>query len=109
MVVAAPWGLLESDPDPTTDGRDLESDSLAGESAITRAAAIGTLGMADGPGRSSGDVMLPDVVENVKGVAPDATEPPDEAIGARKVNGIPIQAQPQTIRLITCDWAGIFR
>ena len=91
VVVAAPWCLLESDPDPIPDVGDPEPDSWAGESAITRAAAIGTLGMADGPERSSGDVMFPDVVEKVNGVAPEAAEPPDEAIGAR--NGVRIQSK----------------
>ena len=85
MVVAAARGLLESDPDPTSDCGDPEPDSWADSSAIRRAAAIGTRLMTDGPRRMSGELVVPDVLEIVKGVAPEpAAESPDEAMGARK-------------------------
>ena len=72
VVVAAAWCLLESDPDPKDNSRDPKPDSWAGSSAIRRVAAIGVRLMTDGPRRMSGDVVVPEVTEDVKGVAPES-------------------------------------
>ena len=111
VVVAAAWGLPESDPDPSTDGRDPEPDSWADASAMRRIAAIGARCMTDGPDVTSGELVVPLVLESVNGVATDsAAEPPDEAM-MRKQRGNELNnnvlAQPLAIRLITCVWAGI--
>ena len=111
VVVAAAPDLPESDPDPSTDGRDPEPDSCADASAMRRIAPIGARCMTDGPDVTSGELVVPLVLESVNGVAPDsAADPPDEAM-MRKQRGNELNnnvlAQPLAIRLITCVWAGI--
>ena len=111
VVVAAARGLPESDPDPSTDGRDPEPDSCADASAMRRIAPIGARRMTDGPDVTSGELVVPLVLERVKGVAPASAADPPAAAMMRKPRATHshnnVLAQPLAVRPITGVWAGI--